>query len=125
MYFGVRISTIMRKTKDAIMATLGENWKRQVPVNEDNRLILKDGIARRDETAAQWIEHVRQTALAQGIASCVSRGSDSLALPFPTEIVASAPLRSFMDTLQAEGLLVDVVVNGQGTQESLLLVTPV
>ena len=30
-----------------------------------------------------------------------------------------------MDTLQAEGLLVDVVVNGQGTQESLLLVTPV
>lgn len=107
------------------MATLGEDWKRQVPANEGNRRVLEDGIARREQTAVQWIEHVRQTELAQGIASCVSRGSDSLALPFPTEIVASAPLRSFMDSLTAEGLLVDVVVNGESAQESLLLVAPV
>ncbi len=111
--------------KDAIMATLGEDWKRQVPLNDSNRRELEDGIARREHAAAQWIEGVQQGLLAKGIASCVSRGSDSLALPFPTEIVASAPLRSFMDTLQAEGLLVDVAVNGQGAQESLLLVTPV
>lgn len=114
----------MSKMKDAILATLGEDWKRKVSINEDNRRVLEEGIARREQVATQWIEHVRKIALAQGIASCVSRGSDSLALPFPTEIVASAPLCSFMDALKAENLLVDVVVNGQSAQESLLLVTP-
>lgn len=74
--------------------------------------------------AAQWIEKARQTELAQGIASCVARGSDSLALPIPSQIVASAPLRAFMESLKAEGLLVDIAVNGESAQESLLLVSP-
>lgn len=106
------------------MTTLGESWKRQVSVNGENRQVLEAGIAQRELAAAQWVEQAQKTKLPQGIASCITRGSDSLALPLPTDIIATAPFRTFLDFLRSEGLLLDVAINGEGSPDSLLLISP-
>lgn len=102
----------------------GEQWRQRVPFNQENYRVLESGIARREQAAAVWVKQAQLRDLESGIASCISRGSDSLALAFPTDIAVTATLRQFMDHLVGQGFLVDVAFTEDVPGSSLLLIAP-
>ena len=106
------------------MGTMGRQWRAQVARDEKNYQTLRNGITEREQLAAAWVTQVQLHDLAEGIASCVNRNSDSLALPLPTPLIATDALRSFMTGLGAQFIMSDVAIDAEGPGTSLLLLTP-
>lgn len=106
------------------MVKLGQEWGQRVARNEENYRVLSESIARREAEAEKWVAQVQLRDLADGIAACIGRASDSLALPVPTELVTTSALRSYQSALAAQGLLSDIAVDAEGQGLSLLLLTP-
>ncbi len=106
------------------MGTLGQQWRKQVLRDEDNFKVLRDGITQNELDATAWVAEAQETGLPVGIASCVARKSDSLALPIPTKLVATDALRSFITQLGGEGIMADIAVEGDASGTSLLLLSP-
>ncbi len=106
------------------MGTMGRQWRAQVARDEKNYHTLRSGITERELLAAAWVAQAQLHDLEAGIASCVSRNSDSLALPVPTPLVATDTLRNFMTGLGSQSIMADIAIDADGPGTSLLLLTP-
>lgn len=106
------------------MTTFGQNWRQQVRTQQGDLAAFQQNMAEREKLAAEWIEKVSTHELEAGIASCISRASDSLALPMPKTIVITKAFRSFMASLPEQDLLVDVALEGDEEGQTYLLVSP-
>lgn len=106
------------------MANLGEQWRQQVGNAGTNSEILWNIVRQREELARAWVRQIQLQDLPDGIKSCISRGSDSLALPLPLQLVTSQAIREFMNTLSEKGLLSDIALDDQDPDTALLLIIP-
>lgn len=106
------------------MTTFGQSWRQQVPAHQNDEAAFQKTITEREQLAADWIERVTSHDLEAGIASCISRSSDSLAIPMPKTIVVTKAFRNFMATLPQQDLLVDVALDGDEEGQTYLLVSP-
>lgn len=106
------------------MTTFGQNWRQQVVTRQNDLAAFQQNMAEREQLAADWIEKVNTHELEAGIASCISRASDSLAIPMPKTIVVTKAFRSFMATMPEQDLLVDVALEGDEEGQTYLLISP-
>ncbi|MBB3967170.1 hypothetical protein [Rhizobium metallidurans] len=106
------------------MTTSGQNWRQLVSTQKNDLAAARQNIIEREQLAADWIERVTSHDLEAGIASCISRASDSLAIPMPKTIVITKAFRSFMEAMPAKDLLVDVALDGDDEGNTYLLVSP-
>jgi hypothetical protein len=106
------------------MTTFGQNWRQQVAAQQNDLAAVQQSITEREQLAADWIEKVTTRDLEAGIASCISRSSDSLAIPMPKTIVLTKAFTSFMASLPAKDLLADVALDGDAEGQTYLLVSP-
>ena len=113
-----------RQRKTQSMTNLGQQWRQHVPANDHNLQLLQEGIKQRDERAQTWVTQAQLKDLQAGIDSCISRGSDSLALPISTEIATSRAVRNFMNMLNDKGMLADIALDGDQPGISLMLIMP-
>lgn len=86
--------------------------------------MLKNGIEAREVKVEAWLRNCFVGEIEAGISSCISRNSDSLGLPFPTEYLPAQAFQQYLTWLQAAGLTVDVAVSAHGAEYSLLLRSP-
>lgn len=113
-----------RQRKTQSMTNLGQQWRQHVPTNDHNHQLLREGIQQREERARTWVAQAQLKDLQSGIDSCISRGSDSLALPIPSDIATSQAVRNFMNMLNDKGILADIALDGDEPGISLMLVMP-
>ena len=106
------------------MTTLGQQWRQQVHCDDTNYRALSESISRCEQEAREWVSQAKREALEAGIASCISRGSDSLGLPVPSHIIQAWPIREFMAELATKDILADIALDGDEPGVSLLLLTP-
>ena len=106
------------------MESIVAAWREKVPGDTANYKVLAAGLVVRDQEVRTWIETHLKGAIVAGIDSCVSRCSDSLALPVPSSYVAVHVFATYLQQLTTTGLTVDVAVNAQGPETSLLLLNP-
>lgn len=106
------------------MTTFGQSWRQQVPAHQNDEAAIQQTITQREQLATEWIDRVTSHDLQTGIASCISRSSDSLAIPMPKTIVVTEAFRNFMSTLPQQDLLADVALDGDEEGQTYLLVSP-
>lgn len=106
------------------MTTFGQNWRRQVSAKSNDLDAFQQHIEEREELASDWIGKLTSHELEAGISSCISRNSDSLAIPMPKTIAVTKAFRSFMESMQAMDLLVDVALDGDKEGNTYLLISP-
>lgn len=106
------------------MTTFGQNWRQQVPAHQNDEASFQQTITEREKFAEEWIERITGHDLEAGIASCISRSSDSLAIPMPKTIVVTKAFRNFMDSIPQQDLHVDVALDGDEHGQTFLLVSP-
>lgn len=92
------------------MSTLGENWKGALNDKETafdfeaNRKAIMAIDRDREREASAFLAHLKSDDLPNGIASCASRGSNSLCLEAPNYLVGTTALAEFSEWLNSQGI---------------------
>lgn len=75
---------------------IGKAWRHDLgPASADqlgNRKVLVQSMREREAAATVYLDAFRKSALHDGIASCITRGSDSLAAPTPDYVIGTLSL---------------------------------
>ncbi|PZP38969.1 MAG: hypothetical protein DI585_05730 [Pseudomonas fluorescens] len=106
------------------MSSLGQKWKSQVTLDQENYNELITDLQHREVEAQEWVQDIRTQGLAQGIESCIANGSDSLGLLVPSSILFTNAFQAFMAEQSHHDLQMNVALNAEDEETSILLVTP-
>jgi hypothetical protein len=110
--------------ESAVTPSTSAHWLNAVAADVKNYSVLLESKKSRDAEAYLWVQEAKSHLLRDGIASCIARNSDSLALPIATALVATPDVASLMQELAQSGFLTDISVSDEPTEPSLLLITP-
>lgn len=105
------------------MENLGEFWRQQLSLvepsfdHEQNRRAAEEDIRVRESKARTLLSQLMANGIAEGIASCVGRGSNSLAIRCPDYVLLTPSLDAFLAWAREQGLDVSLFDVSAGSED--------